>query len=253
MVLVGAGAVKHDELVKLSDKHFSSLPSKAIDPSDIRRAPKHRFTGSMINVKDDTMEDVHVAVAFESVGWTHPDYYTFLVIQQILGNWDRTIGAGKNSSSALCEIFATHTLGSSLSTFNTCYNHTGLFGNYVITDAHHTDDALHQVFREYQRIGKNVHDSEVQRAKLRLKSSLLMSLDGTTPTAEEIGRQMLALDRRLSPAEIFTRIDSIQTKDVHRVAEDYFEDVDPAVVAIGPLGDFPDYNVMREWTSWRRV
>ncbi len=42
MVLVGAGAVKHDELVKLADKHFSSLPSKAIDPSDIRRAPKVR-------------------------------------------------------------------------------------------------------------------------------------------------------------------------------------------------------------------
>ncbi len=77
----------------------------------------------MINVKDDTMEDVHALVAFESVGWSHPDYYTFLVIQQILGNWDRTIGAGKNSSSALCELFATQQLGESLNTFNTCYKY----------------------------------------------------------------------------------------------------------------------------------
>ncbi len=109
------------------------------------------------------------------------------------------------------------------------------------------------VFREFQRIGKNASDIEVERAKHRLKSSLLMGLDGSTPTAEEIGRQMLALDRRLSPAEIFTRIDAIKTSDVHRVAEEYFEDVDPAVVGMGPLADFPDYNMMREWTTWRRV
>jgi len=159
----------------------------------------------------------------------------------------------KNSSSFLCERFANAQLGSSLSTFNTCYNHIGLFGNYIITEANRQEDAIYHVIRDAQRIGKTVRPLEVERAKHRLKSSLVMALDGTTPTAEEIGRQMLALDRRLSPAEIFQRIDSITTGDVMRVAEDYFEDVDPAIVAIGPIQQFPDYNLMREWTSWRRV
>lgn len=29
------------------------------------------------------------------VGWTHPDSITFMVMQSLLGSWDRTSGAGQ--------------------------------------------------------------------------------------------------------------------------------------------------------------
>jgi len=254
MVLAGSGAVKHEQLVDLANKHFSALPTKKIDPRDLRTVKKPTFTGSMITIRDDTMDELHAAVAFQSVGWSHPDYFTFLVIQQIIGNWDRSIGGGKNLSSKLCEEYATHKLVNSLVTFNTCYNDTGLFGGYLqIGDVNRVEDPMYGLFREFIRIGTNVTAAEVERAKNRLKSSLLMSLDGTTAVCEDIGRQMVALGRRLPPAEIFLRIDSINAQDVMRVASQYFEDTDPAVVAIGPIIDFPDYNVMREWTYWRRL
>lgn len=106
--------------------------------------------------------------------------------------------------------------------------------------------------QEFNRIGKNAHDSEVERAKNRLKASLLMSLDGTTAVAEDIGRQLLTYGRRLTPAEVFLRIDAVTTADVMRVASDHCEDTEPAVAAIGCLAGFPDYNFIREWTYWRR-
>jgi len=249
MVLAASGAIKHDEIVALAEKHFAGLPS-SIDPV-IR--PPTAYTGSQILVRDDTMEDAHVAVAVRGVSWSHPDYFTFMVLQTIIGSWDRTIGGGRNLSSRLCEIVATEKLAHSLTSFNTCYSDTGLFGTYITAEPDKLDDLIYEVFHEYVRLGRNVTEGEVERAKTKLKASILMQMDGTTAVAEDIGRQLLTHGRRMSPAEIFLRINSITVNDVMRVARDYMEDVDPVVAGIGPLEMIPDYNTMRGWTYWSRL
>jgi len=253
MVLAGAGALKHEELVALGQKYFSGLPTSGVtDPAVELAKQKPKFTGSGITIRDDTMDEVHFAIAVESVGWTHPDYYTFMVMQHLIGSWDRTIGGGKNLSSALCEKVAVEGLAKSVNAFNTYYSDTGLFGVYATGEEGKIEDLVFEVLREWNRLGKTTLQSEVDRAKNRLKASLLMSLDGTTAVCEDIGRQLLVNGRRLTPAEVFLRIDSITAKDVMRVASEHLEDSDPAVVAIGPLSHFPDYNQIREWTYWRR-
>jgi processing peptidase subunit beta len=82
---------------------------------------KATFIGSQITVRDDTMDDVHLTVAFEGVSWSDPDYFAFLVMQQMIGSWDRTIGGGKNLSSHLCEKIAVEGLAKSVTAYNTCY------------------------------------------------------------------------------------------------------------------------------------
>lgn len=81
---------------------------------------------------------------------------------------------------------------------------------------------------------------------------MLMHLDGTTAIAEDIGRQLVSYGRRLTPAEVFLRIDAITTKDVMRVATEKLQDVDLAITAMGPVGNYPDYNRVRAWTYWNR-
>ena len=46
---------------------------------------------------------------------------------------------------------------------------------------------------------------------------MMMQMDGTSPNAEEIGRQMLAYGRRMSLAETFARIDAIEAVTKHDV------------------------------------
>jgi processing peptidase subunit beta len=95
-------------------------------------------------------------------------------------------------------------------------------------------------------------EAEVERAKSKLKASILMHLDGTTSIADDIGRQVLSIwhyfidfdkilahGRRLSAAEIFLRINAITTKDVMRVASEHCEDVDPVIAAVGPSALLP--------------
>jgi len=249
MILVAAGGINHEEMVALSEKYFSGLPSRE-NHSD---RPKAKYTGSQLLVRDDTMEEAHVALAVEGVGWSHPDYFTFMVFQTIVGSWDRTIGGGKNLSSKLCETIATEKLAHSMTTFNTCYSDTGLFGAYIVTEPDKLDDVIFETVHEWGRIAKAVTNSEVEQAKTKLKASLLMQLDGTTPTAEDIGRQLLTNGRRMSPAEIFLRIDAVTQKDVMRIVQQHCEDVEPVVAGIGPLETIPDYNHIRRWTYWNRM
>jgi len=249
MVLVGAGGVEHEHLKELAQKSFGSLPSTSTP------APwsKPEFAGSMVQERDDHQPNAHFAMAMESVGWSHPDYYVYQVIQSIIGSWDKTLGGGKNLSGRLAEALANSDVVHSLSSFNTTYNHTGLFGAYIVNDGGlNFEDAIYEVFNEFNRIGKNISEEETNRAKAKLKASIVLKLDGTTAIAEDIGRQVLTYGRRLPISEVFERIDQVTAKDVRRVVSNNFEDQCPAVAAVGRTEDLPDYNQIRGWTYWMR-
>lgn len=247
MVIAASGAVQHDNVVRLAEKSFGTLGTTSVP-----QRPEVPFTGSLITLRDDSLPDAHVAVAVQSVGWSHPDYYTFLLLQTMIGSWDRNLGGGKNLSSRLCERIATGNLGSSYSTFNTCFHNSGMFGFHLTVEPEKIEDIIVESLQEWNRIAETVTPLEVSRAQTKLKASLLMQLDGSTAIAEDIGRQMLTHGRRLSPAEVFLRIDSITVQDVKRVAATHLVDSDPAVAAYGPIVFLPDYNSIRDWTSQRR-
>mmetsp|Transcript_15941 Transcript_15941/g.62284 ORF Transcript_15941/g.62284 Transcript_15941/m.62284 type:complete len:473 (-) Transcript_15941:70-1488(-) len=252
MVVVGTGAVDHGQLEQLAEAHFAGLNPKS--PVDFGEKAKSVYTGSALTIADDrTNGETTVAVAVEGAGWASPDHVPLLVIQAIVGNYDKALGGGKNLSSRLGELVATEDLARSFSSFNTCYNGTGLFGNYFVTTGDKTEDMTCEVLSEYVRIAHDVSDAEVERAKRRLKSSTLMQADGPSAACDEIGRQMVSIGRRVSPASLAARIDAIDTKTIRDVATRYFTDTEPSVVAVGDVTAFPDYNQIRGWTHWWRV
>jgi processing peptidase subunit beta len=134
---------------------------------------------------------------------------------------------------------AKHHFANSFMAFNTSYSDTGLFGTYVVTEnVTNIDNLMHNMIQEWHRLCINVSDAEVFRAKNQLKSSLLLSLDGTTPIAEEIGRQLLCYGKRLSPWEIDGLIEGVTAADVMKVCKKYIYDAEVAVVGYGPVEGF---------------
>ncbi|PVU90741.1 hypothetical protein BB561_004738 [Smittium simulii] len=254
MVLVGAGSVNHDELVKLAEKKFSGLkPSEP--PVSIQTLKDHppRFWGSEVRVRNDDMNQAHIALAVESVGWSHPDYYTMLTLQSIVGNWDRSLGSNGSTSSRLSYTVAKHNLANQYMTFNTSYNDTGLWGTYLVSEnVTCLDDLIHFTLKEWSRLSTSVTEAEVERTKQQLKTSLLLNLDGTTAVAEDIGRHMLTLGRRVEPSEVAAAVDRITAKDVHRVAYERLWDNEVAVVGVGPVNGLPDYLRVRGAMSFMR-
>ncbi|RKU48379.1 hypothetical protein DL546_009147 [Coniochaeta pulveracea] len=247
MVLVGAGGIPHEKLVEMADQHFAGLPSTTV-PSGayLQSKKKPDFIGSDIRIRDDTIPTANIAIAVEGVSWNDPDYFTALVTQAIVGNYDKAMGNAPHQGSKLSGFVHTHDLANSFMSFSTSYSDTGLWGIYLVTDKlTRVDDLVHFALREWSRLSSNVTAAEVERAKAQLKASILLSLDGTTAVAEDIGRQIVTTGRRMSPGEIERIIDRITETDVMDFANKKLWDQDIAVSAVGSIEGLFDYTRIR--------
>lgn len=252
MALVGAGAVDHAQLEALAKEHFGGVASSPAPGSPAAPREPVLFTGSDLRERDDSMPEGHVAIAFPTPGAASPHTITFQVMQQILGSWDRATAPGKASASPLCQAVAENGLAHSLTSFHTQYQDTGLFGVYAVAEATTLNDLMWHVMDNFVRLAHTVSDEEVERAKVQLKASTLAHLDDTSAICEDIGRNVLNLGRRLSPAELFARIDAVDTAAVKGAAKEYISDHDFALAALGPIYELPDYTWLRRRTYWVR-
>lgn len=105
-----------------------------------------------------------------------------------------------------------------------------------------------QMFR--MRLCTSVTESEVARAKNLLKTNMLLQLDGSTPICEDIGRQMLCYNRRIPIPELEARIDAVNAETVREVCTRYICDKSPAIAAVGPIEQLPDFNQICHNMRW---
>jgi len=244
---------KHDELVKLASDHFGKLSSSPRSGKKVYKEPAS-FTGSDIRIRYDDMEHAHVAFGFPTAGWTDPDAYPLMLIQTMLGGWEKdgTSGNGIHSSSPLIAQVAEKDLATSIMTFNTQYSDTGLFGVYAVAPAMGLTMLMSDICREVTRFCYEVDEARLAEAKNQLKINLLTHLDGSTSIAEDIGRQLLSYGRRLHPVEMLARIDAVDSNAIKQAARRFFYDRDHALAAVGPIYELPDYNYIRRRSYWLR-
>jgi len=176
-----------------------------------------------------------------------------MVASTLIGNWDRSMGGGANNSSRLASNCAEAGFCHSFQSFNTCYKDTGLWGIYFVTDALNQANMVFNIQNEWMRICTSITEFEVNRAKNLLKTNMLLQLDGTTPICEDIGRQMLCYGRRIPQHELEARIDAVDAQLVTDTCNKYIYDRCPAIAAVGPVENLPDYNNIRSGMYWLRL
>eukprot|EP00178_Gracilaria_changii_P003522 TRINITY_DN1523_c0_g1_i1.p1 TRINITY_DN1523_c0_g1~~TRINITY_DN1523_c0_g1_i1.p1 ORF type:complete len:540 (+),score=95.02 TRINITY_DN1523_c0_g1_i1:126-1622(+) len=250
MVLAAAGDVEHEQLVELADKHFGSMPPDANPRTSVdlvTESPAY-LVGSDVRIRNDDMPVAHFAIAFESCGWAHPDAVSFMVLQSLLGSYDRASTTGSCSSYRLASTLSAIPNARTATTFNTTYTDTGLFGIYATGEPPELDDVVVPVMQELVRNCFKVDEVQLANAKLALKTSLLSQLDGPTGIAEEIGRQLLVYGRRIPMSEWFARIDAVDDEAIKRISNKYIFDREIAITAMGPIHSLPDYNFIRAQT-----
>ncbi len=76
-------------------------------------------------MRDDTIPTANIAIAVEGVSWNDDDYFTALVTQAIVGNYDKAMGNAPHQGSKLSGFVHNNDLATSFMSFSTSYSDTG--------------------------------------------------------------------------------------------------------------------------------
>lgn len=231
MILSAAGNLDHDALAGLAEKAFA-----AVAPSRANAPPPGRYTGGD-NREIRDLEQAHLVMGFEGVGYDDDDYYPLAVLSTALG--------GGMSSRLFQEVREKRGLVYSIYTFSSAYQDGGLFGLYAGTGADEVGELVTVVCDELRRVAADpMEDDEIVRSRAQIKAGVLMSLESTSSRAERVARHLQVYDRIIPIDEIARRIDAVSAEDVRRVAERLLTSA-PTMASLGPVGGLPDYETVK--------
>ncbi len=221
MVFTAAGKIEHARLVDLVSQAFGGLPAKA----ESKTAPAQYKGGDFRESRD--LEQVHVLLGFDSVGYLDPEYYAASVLSTLFG--------GGMSSRLFQEVREKRGLVYSIYSFVSAYRDGGIFGIYAGTGESEVGELIPVVCDELRKVATDATDEEVARARAQLKASILMSLESTNARCEQLAQQILIYGRPLTVAEVVSKIEAVGAEDVRHLAGRLAAGR-PTLASLGPIG-----------------
>ncbi|RYH10689.1 pitrilysin family protein [Tropicimonas sp. IMCC6043] len=232
MVLSAAGAVDHDEIMRLAETAFGHLPALTLSRHDQARF----LGGERREIRD--LEQVHFTFALEGPAYDDEDVYTAQIYASLLG--------GGMSSRLFQEIREKRGLCYSIFAQAGAYADTGMLTLYAGTSADQIDALATLTVDELRRVASDVTDAEVDRARAQMKAGLLMGLESPSSRAERHARLVAIWDRVPPLEETVARIDAVDRQGVRDFAGKLIDSRQAALALYGPAAHAPDLGTLKE-------
>ena len=229
MIFAAAGKLDHDALVALVERHFSGIR----DAAEPVLVPARYAGGDRREAR--ALEQVHLVLGFDGVGYHDPDYYAMAVASMILG--------GGMSSRLFQEIRENRGLVYSIYSFSSAYVDGGLFGIYAGTGEQGLAELLPVLCDELGRATGDIDADELARARAQLRAGMVMSLESSASRAEQLARQVSIYGRPLAIEEMVARVDAVDRAAVEGVIARLLRSR-PTVAAVGPVGRLEEYDAI---------
>ena len=223
MFVVAAGAVKHDEFVKMVEQRFASLPTSPSAPPVMEPA---RYIGGNVRETRDLM-DAQILLGFEGKAYHARDFYCSQILANILG--------GGMSSRLFQEVREIRGLCYSIYAFHWGFSDTGIFGIHAATGGENLPELMPVIFDELKKSSETIHQQEIERARAQIRAQLLMGQESPAARAGQIARQMMLYGRPIPNEELMERLAGITIERLTDLAGRLFFDTVPTISAIGPL------------------
>ncbi|WP_300031927.1 pitrilysin family protein [uncultured Roseobacter sp.] len=225
MILSAAGAVDHDEIVRLAETLFGGMvPKETAEPSHARFMGGERRTSK-------ALEQAHFALAFESPGYREDSIYTAQIYASALG--------GGMSSRLFQEIRENRGLCYSIFAQAGAYADTGMTTIYAGTSASQLPELARITIDEMKRAADDMSPAEVARARAQMKAGLLMGLESPSNRAERLARLVQIWGRVPPLEETVAMIDAVTTGDVREFAARMATGALAALALYGPVDQAP--------------
>tara|TARA_R110002110_G_scaffold152033_24_gene344562 strand:- start:3456 stop:4718 length:1263 start_codon:yes stop_codon:yes gene_type:complete len=232
MILSAAGAVNHDEIVRLAETLFGDMPAKALFVGETAQ-----FRGGEIR-QIKPLEQAHFALGFESPNYRADDIYVAQIYASALG--------GGMSSRLFQEIRENRGLCYSIFAQAGAYEDTGMTTIYAGTSAEQLPELAQITIDEMKRAAEDMSPAEVARARAQMKAGLLMGLESPSNRAERLAR-LIQIWGRIPPlSETIEKIDAVTTGDVRDLAQKMAETAPAALALYGPVDDAPSLATLQE-------
>ncbi len=230
-VISAAGAVDHDQFVAQVEELFAGqTASKACLYKDAA------YQGGDTRLVKD-LEQSHFILGFKGIARLDEDYYAAQTLSTILGSG--------MSSRLFQEVREKRGLVYSIFSYHSGYQDDGQFGIYAGTGPEKLDEIVPVICDEVLKVGGDVTEEELLRAKSQLKAGMLMGRESMMTRADQQAKYMLFRGQAFDLESLITRIDDVDIAAIKRAADQIFASR-PTLAALGPLDKLEEYGSIEQ-------
>ena len=205
LILAAAGNVDEEQLLRLVQSQFGRIAKE----SKIAPRPAPKFVGGVRHDARD-IEQTHLALGFPGVSSVSEDFFAMRLFADVLG--------GGMSSRLFQEIREERGLAYTVYSFSDSFENCGLAGAYASAEHEQIPLIAELVRREIESMTEKVGQSEIDRARAMLRSSLMMGLESPALRIEAAAGQLFTFGRLTPPKELIDRLNDVTIDDIKRCA-----------------------------------
>ena len=212
LMIVASGNVKHDELIKLTEKYISHRKTSY-------KRSRDKFNHNKVEdafIEKD-VQQVHTIIGRATYGYNDKRRVPVRFLSALLG---------EGSSSRLF-LAVREKLGITyqINSFLNSYYDTSAFGVYFSTNQNQYTRVIEIIFKEFKKLKDiPISERELKKVKEYLKGGIILSLESTTNRMMRIANSILYYDKVLSVEDYISKIEKITSEDVQRAANDLLND-----------------------------
>jgi len=226
LILSAAGAVDHDQIVRLAEAAFGHMT-----PGSVAIPEPGCFAGGEKRVIKD-LEQAHFTLALEAPGYRSDDIHTAQIYATALG--------GGMSSRLFQEIRERRGLCYTIYSSVGAFDDTGMLTIYAGTSGDQLGDLVGLTLDEIRRSAEDMTAVELDRARAQIKAGLLMGLESPSARAERMAR-LVAIWGRVPPLEeSVEKIDAVTLEGLRAHAAGLVQSGRAAMALYGPVSGAPD-------------
>ena len=212
LVIAGAGAINHNQLIKLVDKYITR------ELNHNKFAREYVKTVKPVSKKlKRPIQQVHLIIGNGTYGFNNDKRITANILSHILG---------EGSSSRLFQsIREKHGIGYQLNTFVNSFYDVSAFGVYLSTNNNQAEKAEELVYNEFRKITeKEVSLKELNKAKEYLKGSMFLSMESMSSRMNRIASSEIYYKRLITVDEVIEMIDKVTSADIFELANEILDE-----------------------------
>lgn len=209
IVISVAGNIDEEQIYAYLADKFASLGAQREENSAAGPGSQETAAPSYRSIVKDIQQS-HICLATRSIALDDPRYYTFSVLNNIMG--------GSMSSRFFQNIREEKGLAYSVYSMNSAFSTAGYFNIYAGVSHDKVAQAIDGIKEELDLLDrKGVSEEELSMSREQLKSSYIFGQENVASRMFTIGKNLLLLGRVYTEEEVLHGLDSVSRESIEAI------------------------------------